>query len=209
MDEDRIPTVGTHRGIGLHNHQTPARLAVVRAAIDQVADMGDVLALVAFAEDPQQPPEARFFAAHKVAVEYEMAAERRENRPTSTWTRSRLPPPALIPPSGDRPGDMAACLTGSTTSRSSVNCRSPTSEPPCLARRCSIESTGPWLNCRGPGRVRGDADGIRQWSCEASDDLAPDSLLDTGLGSPRLSAGHHSKWCRSQDSASMPAAGGW
>lgn len=81
MDEDRIPTVGTHRGIGLHNHQTPARLAVVRAAIDQVADMGDVLALVAFAADPQQPPEARLFAAHKVAVEYEMAAERRENRP--------------------------------------------------------------------------------------------------------------------------------
>jgi hypothetical protein len=81
MDGDRIPTVGTHRGIGLHNHQTPARLAVVRGAIDQVADMGDVLALVAFAEDPQQPPEARLLAAHKVAVEFEMAAEQRENRP--------------------------------------------------------------------------------------------------------------------------------
>lgn len=81
-DADRIPVCGTHRGIGLHNHQTPARLEIVRAAINRVADMGDITALAALAANPREPPESRLFAGHKIAIEYEMAAERRENRPS-------------------------------------------------------------------------------------------------------------------------------
>jgi len=77
----QIPTIGTHRGIGLHDHQTPARIKVVKAAIDRVARMSDVLELADFAADARQPPEARMFAASKVAGEYELAAEERRNRP--------------------------------------------------------------------------------------------------------------------------------
>jgi hypothetical protein len=78
----QIPTVATHRGIGIHDHQTPARISVVRDAIDRVAAMSDIVELTGFAADPHQPPEARLFAASKVEVEYELAAEERRNRPT-------------------------------------------------------------------------------------------------------------------------------
>jgi hypothetical protein len=77
----QIPVIATHRGIGIHDHQSPARIRVVKAAIDRVARMSDILELADFAADPQQPPEARMFAANKVAVEYEVAAEERRNRP--------------------------------------------------------------------------------------------------------------------------------
>jgi hypothetical protein len=45
--------------------------------------------LVDFAADPQQPPEARLFAASKVEVEYELAAEERRNRPVVDLDRVR------------------------------------------------------------------------------------------------------------------------
>jgi hypothetical protein len=77
----QIPTIATYLGIGIHNHQTPARIRIVKAAIDRVARMSDILELVDFAADPQQPPEARLFAASKLEVEYELAAEERRNRP--------------------------------------------------------------------------------------------------------------------------------
>jgi hypothetical protein len=77
----QIPIIAQHRGIGIHDHQTPARIKVVKAAIDRVARTSDILKLVAFAADAMQPPEARLFAANKVAVEYELAAEERRNRP--------------------------------------------------------------------------------------------------------------------------------
>jgi hypothetical protein len=85
----QIPIVATHRGIGIHNHQTPARIRVVKAAIDRVARMSDILELADFAADPRQPPEARMFAANKVEVEYELAAEERRNRPTIDLDRVR------------------------------------------------------------------------------------------------------------------------
>ena len=80
-DPDRIPTIASHRGIGIHDHQTPERVRAVKAAIDRVAGMSNILELADFAADPQQPPEARLFAANKVQVEYQVAAEERRNRP--------------------------------------------------------------------------------------------------------------------------------
>jgi hypothetical protein len=77
----QIPVIATHRGIGLHNSQSAARLKVVRTAIDRVARMSDILELADFAADPRQPPEARLFAASKIAAEYEVCAEERRNRP--------------------------------------------------------------------------------------------------------------------------------
>ena len=73
----QIPVIATHRGVGIHDCQSPARIKAVEAAIDRVARMSDILELAAFAADSQQPPEARMFAANKVEVEYEVAAEER------------------------------------------------------------------------------------------------------------------------------------
>jgi hypothetical protein len=88
-DPDRIPTIASHRGIGIHDYQSPARIRVVKAAIDRVARMSDILELADFAADRQQPPEARMFAANKVEVEYELAAEERRNRPIIDLDRVR------------------------------------------------------------------------------------------------------------------------
>jgi hypothetical protein len=77
----QIPTIASHHGVGVHDHQSRARIRVVKAAIDRVARMSDILELADFAADPRQPPEARLFAANKVEVEYEVAAEERRNRP--------------------------------------------------------------------------------------------------------------------------------
>jgi hypothetical protein len=85
----QIPTIGVHRGIRLHDHQTPARIKVVKGAIDRVARMSDILQLVDFAANPQEPPEARLFAASKIEVEYEVAAEERRNRPEVDLDRLR------------------------------------------------------------------------------------------------------------------------
>jgi hypothetical protein len=85
----QIPTIAVHRDIGIHNHQTPARIRIVKAAIDRVARMSDIMELVAFAADTQEPPEARLFAASKLEVKYELAAEERRNRPTIDLDRVR------------------------------------------------------------------------------------------------------------------------
>ena len=85
----QIPTIATHRGVGIHDNQTPARIRVVKAAIDRVARMSDILELADFAADPRQPPEARLFAASKIECEYELAAEERRNRPIIDLERVR------------------------------------------------------------------------------------------------------------------------
>lgn len=84
-----IPIMATHRGVGIHDHQSPARIRVVKVAIDRVAKMSDILELVDFAGDSRQPPEARIFAATKVEVEYQVAAEERRNRPIVDLDRVR------------------------------------------------------------------------------------------------------------------------
>src|SRR5262245_47975916 len=77
----QISTIAEHRGVGIHDHQTPARIEIVKVAIDHVAWLSDVQALAAFAADPHHPPEARLFAASKIEVEYQLSAEERRNRP--------------------------------------------------------------------------------------------------------------------------------
>src|SRR5262245_33584746 len=85
----QIPAIDVHLGVDIHDHQSPARIKVVKAAIDRVARTTDILELVAFAANPQQPPEARLFAASKVECEYEVAAEERRNRPMIDLDRVR------------------------------------------------------------------------------------------------------------------------
>jgi hypothetical protein len=88
-DDDRIPTIGTYRGIGIQDHQSPERIELVKAAIDRVARTTDILELVDLAADPTQPPESRMFAASKVEIGYQIAAEERRNRPQVDLDRLR------------------------------------------------------------------------------------------------------------------------
>jgi hypothetical protein len=81
LSDDRIPTSEVYRGVGLHCGQSPARLKVVRAAIDRVIEMTDVDALVAYADNIANPPEARLLAAAHVEAIWQLCAEDRRNRP--------------------------------------------------------------------------------------------------------------------------------
>src|SRR6476619_2113046 len=88
-DDDRMPIVGVYRGIGLHDHQTPELVKSVKAAIDRGARMSDIMELADFAADAMQPPEARLFAASKIEINYQLAAEERRNRPSIDLYRLR------------------------------------------------------------------------------------------------------------------------
>ncbi|WP_409188596.1 hypothetical protein [Bradyrhizobium sp. RDM4] len=81
MTSDTIPIVCTYRGVGLHDQQSPARLDVVRAAIDDVFDQGDIARLFDIAGDASWPPEARLLAAAKLAAMVEIAVDERAVRP--------------------------------------------------------------------------------------------------------------------------------
>lgn len=78
---DTIPTIGEHRGVPLHDCQSPERLDVVRQDIDAVHEMSDVMELFDAAGDAGRAPEARLLAAAKLEAALNLAAERREVRP--------------------------------------------------------------------------------------------------------------------------------
>jgi hypothetical protein len=77
----QIPTVARHRGVGIHDQQSAARIKIVKRAIDRVAAMSDVSELVAFVADMMEPPEARLFAASKIEAQFELSTEERRVRP--------------------------------------------------------------------------------------------------------------------------------
>ncbi|WOH78255.1 hypothetical protein RX327_20010 [Bradyrhizobium sp. BEA-2-5] len=80
--EDAIPTVGTYRHVGLHDQQSEARLAVVRAAIDAVfATSSDPKRLLKICADPTWPPESRLLAAALLEAMLQIAADERKVRP--------------------------------------------------------------------------------------------------------------------------------
>jgi hypothetical protein len=81
MDSDEIPTVGTHRGVGLEDQQPDARLALVRAEIDRVLGMADASELAGWAADPWHSPESRLLACAMCESMWAVAAETRNNRP--------------------------------------------------------------------------------------------------------------------------------
>lgn len=81
-DLDQITVVSFHRGVGLHDRQSPERLDVVRRAIDNVFDQRDLDQLFEIAGNPSWPPEARLFAAAKLEATYQIAVDERRERPT-------------------------------------------------------------------------------------------------------------------------------
>ena len=80
-EDDRIRCVGEHRGVGLHDCQDEARLAVVRGEIDEVLALGDIQKLTQLCGNVRWSPEARLTAAAKLEAIFELAAEDREVRP--------------------------------------------------------------------------------------------------------------------------------
>ena len=81
-DLGRFPIIETHRGVGIHDFQTPERIeSVVKPAIDAVHAMTGANALFQYARSPMHPPEARLLAAAKLEAMFELAAEHRETRP--------------------------------------------------------------------------------------------------------------------------------
>src|SRR5262249_62341770 len=78
---DDIPVVERYRGCGLHNCQSTERLRVVRAAIDHVYRLDQVLDLVEHAGNVRNPPESRLLAVARCRALWELAQEAREPRP--------------------------------------------------------------------------------------------------------------------------------
>jgi hypothetical protein len=86
---DRIPLSGeSHRGVPLHVGQSFARLKVVRRDIDRAYEL-DVAALLDFAENAANAPEARLFACARLLAQFEAAIESRMARPAIDLPRIR------------------------------------------------------------------------------------------------------------------------
>ncbi len=80
MNDDRIPTAGEYRGVGLHVGQSEARLVTVRRDIDAAHLLVDLADLVAFADDAALAPEARLLARALALATLDEAVDRRAPR---------------------------------------------------------------------------------------------------------------------------------
>jgi len=77
-----IPVIEIYRGVGLHDQQDEARLALVRSDVDAAfALAGNVTGLVTLARDRSRAPEARLLAAALTLAEHELAVDERRVRP--------------------------------------------------------------------------------------------------------------------------------
>lgn len=83
MTDDRpLPTAEIYRGVKVFGLQPAERIkGVVRPAIDAVFLMTDARALVKYAAEASNPPEARLFAAARTEALWQLAAEGRALRP--------------------------------------------------------------------------------------------------------------------------------
>jgi hypothetical protein len=81
MDSDKIPTIGTYKGISLEDQQSDVRLELVRREIDLVLGMTDACELADWAGNPRHSPESRQLAAAIAETAWTIAAETRALRP--------------------------------------------------------------------------------------------------------------------------------
>jgi hypothetical protein len=78
---DAIPIVEEYRGVGIHYQQSPARIEVVRKAIDAVYQITDTGRLFEYAVSLSNPPEARLLAEARCKAIFQIAVEERRERP--------------------------------------------------------------------------------------------------------------------------------
>jgi hypothetical protein len=81
MDSDKIPTIGTYKGISLEDQQSDVRLELVRREIDLVLGMTDAGELADRAGNPMHSPESRQLACAMAETAWTIAAETRALRP--------------------------------------------------------------------------------------------------------------------------------
>ena len=91
MTDDRpMPTAELYRGVKVFGLQSVERIErVVRPAIDAVFLLTDARALVDYAADALNPPEARLYAGCRVEAIWQLAAEGRALRPAISLERLR------------------------------------------------------------------------------------------------------------------------
>jgi hypothetical protein len=78
MSGTPIPTIGTHKGVGIHDFQSAERITdVVKPEIDYVAGESDLAALYDFARDFMRCPEARMFARRKIDAAFDLGQANR------------------------------------------------------------------------------------------------------------------------------------
>jgi hypothetical protein len=78
---DAIPIVEEYRGVGIHDQQSPARIEMVRKAIDAVYQITDTGRLFEYAVSLSNPPEARLLAEARCKAIFQLAVEERRERP--------------------------------------------------------------------------------------------------------------------------------
>ena len=102
MDEDdQIPVVAMHRGVGIEHQQPPERVELVKREIDRVHRMSGTDELAEYAGDAGHPPEARMLAGARAEALWEIAGEERRpaNQPGALARRDgRAWLPALARP---------------------------------------------------------------------------------------------------------------
>jgi hypothetical protein len=76
-----MPIATTYKGVGIHAGQSAKRVRLVKAEIDKVARISDLLNLYEIAGDCSFSPEARLFAGARCIAGLELATERREAKP--------------------------------------------------------------------------------------------------------------------------------
>jgi hypothetical protein len=80
-DADQMPTSGSYKGVALFAGQGAKRSRLVRAEIDKVAKISDLMRLFEIAGDCSWSPESRLFAGARCIAGLELAIERRTARP--------------------------------------------------------------------------------------------------------------------------------
>jgi hypothetical protein len=71
-----MPTIGVHRGVGLHAFQSEERIErTVRPQLDMVLETADPEALLRMAGDQSLAPEARLLAEARYRAAYELVAD--------------------------------------------------------------------------------------------------------------------------------------
>jgi hypothetical protein len=78
---DDLPITTTHRGIGIYAGQPAKRVALVKAEIDRVSRIADLIELSRIAGDASWAPESRLLASAKCVAGLQRATERRESKP--------------------------------------------------------------------------------------------------------------------------------
>ncbi len=167
MNDDSIPTIGEHRGVGLHDHQSPKRLARVTREIDTVLGVNDITLLLEIAADVTWSPEARLTAAAKLRAMHELADDQTQHRPSlSRRLHGQSEQPKVAQPDAFRLAARSATRAGygrSSTPRVAAGARRmmpccPASSagnrllPICRDRPCGCGGLGRGAGARGTER---------------------------------------------------------